>query len=321
MNRLSLALVLPVVFALGGAIACYTADFDETASDVYYCQTSSECGETQTCFQFRCVDDTGPQVRVTGPESLQNLQFGTAMVTVNYTTEGLTVTDSNAKTEGEGKLLVSIAGTELSTTSIVSQGAQLDISTLAPGAHRLLVQAVYGDGTPYTNPSATAATVFYLEDENPERPQAAIVSPLPGYVHVLGESLEVVVAARNFEFVEDGEDCRVDDPCDPWGPDAAMCLPACAVVPQGHAHVYLLSDYPACLGNAITCNGDYVLSLRPGEKVAVAGTTAIATIPADRFTEAGTFVFSVGLQYTDHLPYPNQSVIIYDQITIDVAER
>ncbi|KIG18123.1 hypothetical protein DB30_02010 [Enhygromyxa salina] len=310
--------MLPATLALGGVVACYTADFDETLSDVYYCQTDSECGKTQVCSQFRCVDDSGPQVRVTGPEPLQNLQFGTDLLTVNYATEGLNITDSNAHTEGDGKLLVSIAGTEISTTSIIAQGAQLDISSLAPGAHRLLVQAVYGDGTPYTNPSATGSAVFYLEDENPMRPQAAIVSPLPGYVHALGEPLEVTVAARNFAFVETSEDCRVDDPCDPWGPDAAMCLPACAVVPQGHAHVYMLADYPACLGNAITCNGDYVLSLRPGENVDVSGTTATATIPANRFTEAGTFTFSVGLQYSDHLPYPNQSVIIYDQITVEV---
>jgi hypothetical protein len=100
-----------------------------------------------------------------------------------------------------------------------------------------------------------------------------------------------------------------------------MCLPACAVVPQGHAHVYILSDYPACLSNDITCNGDYVLSLRPSENVELAGTTVTATIPADRFTKAGSVTFSAGLQYTDHLPYPNQSVIIYDQITIEVAER
>ncbi|PRP96288.1 hypothetical protein [Enhygromyxa salina] len=317
----SLALVLPATLALAGMVACYTADFDETLSDVYYCQTSTECGETQTCFQFRCVDDSGPHVRVTGPESLQNVQFGTATLTVNYTAEDFTVSDSNAKTEGEGKLVVSIAGTEISTTSIISQGAQLDISSLAPGAHRLLVQAVYGDGTPYTNPSATGSAVFYLEAENPSRPQAALVSPLPGYVHVLGEALDVTVAARNFAFVESGEDCRVEDPCDPWGPDAAMCLPACAVVPQGHAHVYMLSDYPACLNNAITCNGDYVLSLRPSESVGVSGTTATARIPADRFTEAGPVTFSIGLQYNDHLPYPNQSVIIYDQITIEVVER
>ena len=328
MRRLSSALVLPLfapLFALGGVfggvVGCYTVDFDETASEVYYCQSSAECGETQACWQFRCVDDSGPRVLVTGPESLQNLQFGTAMVTVNYSTEGLTISDSNANVEGEGKLVVSVAGTELSTTSIVEQGAQLDISTLTPGAYRLVVQAVRGDGTPYTNPSATAYTVFYLEDENPERPQAAIVSPLPGYVHVVGEPLEVIIAARNFEFVENGEDCRVEDPCDPWGPDAELCVPACPVVPQGHAHIYMLADYPACLGNDITCNGDYVLSLRPSENVAVSGTTTIATIPATTFKEAGTFVFSAGLQYTDHLPYPNQSAIIYDQITIQVAER
>src|SRR5262249_27627470 len=157
----------------------------------------------------------------------------------------------------------------------------------APGAYHLLVQAVYGDEiTPYANPGASAYTVFFIEDENPIRPQIAIVEPPPNHVHIVGEPLDVVVAVRNFMLQDAGTDCRIDEACDPWGPDAAACLPECPVVPAGHPHVYLLEDYPACLDASPTCNGDYVLSMRTAESE---GGVATSSIPATIFTEPGTF--------------------------------
>lgn len=326
MRRLSFVLALPAAFALGGSVGCYTVDFDETLSNVYYCQTSADCGENQACWQFRCVDDTGPALTVTGPEALQNLTFDAEMLTVNYSATNFTISDSNNVVEGEGKIAVSIVGTDISTISVIEQGAQLNISTLGPGTHRVLVQAVRGDGTPYENPSASVHTVFYIEDANATRPQVAIASPAPGYVHIVGEPLEVVVATRNFDIVDSGEDCRIPDGCDPWGPDMmpvpADCLPECPVVPTGHPHVYMLSNYPACLDNAISCNGDYVLSLRTGELASVgSGEKVTGIIPETVFTEAGTFTFSAGLQYNDHEPYPNAGIRFFDQITIEVVER
>lgn len=301
---------------MGVTVGCYKVDFDETLADVYYCVSDSECGESQACSQFRCVDDSGPQVVVTGPEPLQNVAFGTATLTANYDIENFTISDANAVVEGEGKVHVSIAGTDISTLALID-AADLDISTLSPGAYRVFVQAVYGDGTPYDNPGATAYTVFYIEDENPERPQIAFVSPPPGHVHILGEPLEVTIAVRNFELHDAGTDCRIDDGCDPWGDDQT-CLPECPVVPNGHPHVYMLDNYPACLSASPTCNGDYVLSMRTAES---SGGVATATIPGDRFTEAGSLTFSTSLQYNDHLPYPNVTFGIYDQITITVQAR
>jgi hypothetical protein len=319
MRRLSPVFLLASVatLAMGITVGCYKIDFDETLSDVYYCVSDSECGDSQACFQFRCVDDSGPRVSVTGPEPLQNVAFGTATLTANYDIENFTINDANAVVEGEGKVLVSIAGTDITTTAVIG-AAELDISALEPGAHRLFVQAVYGDGTPYENPSATAYTVFYLEDVNPQRPQMAIVSPPPDHVHILGEPLEVTVAVRNFTLQDAGTDCRIDAACDPFGPDAAACLPECPVVPGGHPHVYMLDDFPACLSASPTCNFDYVLSMRTAES---SGGVSTSTIPAAIFTEAGSFTFSASLQYNDHEPYPNIDFGIRDQITITVQER
>jgi hypothetical protein len=318
MRRSSLAFLLaPLVsLAVGITAGCYKIDFDETLSGVYYCVSDSECGDSQACFQSRCVDDSGPQVIVTGPEPLQNVAFGTATLTANYQIQNFTISDANAVVEGEGKVQVSIAGTDIAATAMI-EAADLDISSLAPGAYRLFVQAVYGDGTPYENPSASAYTTFYVEDENPERPQIAIVSPPPGYVHILGEPLDVTVAVRNFTLQDAGTDCRIDEGCDPWAVDPG-CLPACPVVPAGHPHVYMLDNFPACLSASPTCNGDYVLSMRTAES---SGGVSTATIPADRFTEAGSFTFSATLQYNDHLPYPNIDFGIRDQITITVQAR
>ena len=317
----TLASIATVTLAFGGLVACYTVDFDPNANDVYYCTADSDCSEGQSCSAFACVDDSGPQVAINGPELLQNLAAGTATLTVNYSFENFTISDSNEKIEGQGKMLVSIVGTDIQTVSVVEAGAQLDISTLAPGTYRLEAKAVFGDESSYTNPSASAYTVFYIEDTNTERPQAAIVSPGPNKVHVVDEDLEIVVAARNFLFQSSGEDCRIDADCDPWGADADLCLPACELNPSGHAHLYFLDDYPACLNNEIDCNGDYVLSLRPSDNVDSDGVTATATIPANRFSEPGTYVFSIGLQYNDHEPYPGPNFIIYDQVEVEVVER
>ena len=311
-----------LIATLAGLTGCYTVTFDENADAVYYCSADADCNTGQACTQFACVDNSGPQVKITGPELLQNYAFGTTELTVNYTASSFEVSDSNSVVEGEGKILVSVLGTDLSVSSVLSNGAQLDISSLDPGTYRVAAQATYGDGTPYTNPSASAYTVFYIEDSNAARPQAAIVFPPHGHIHVADEALEIVVAARNFEFVGSDEDCRIEAGCDPWV-EGAECLPVdCEIsAPTGHAHVYTLSDYPACLSNEIDCNGDYVLSLRPSESVDSNGTTASAQIPADRFTETGTLTFSIGLQYNDHEPYPNSDFIIYDQITIEVVDR
>jgi hypothetical protein len=317
LRRVSLSLV--PAGCLAAFVGCYTVDFDESLSDVYYCQADSECASSQSCFQFRCVDDSGPRVTITGPEPLQNLAFGTATVTANYNIENFTISDSNAKVEGEGKVKVSIMGTEISTVSLIEAGAELDISSLPPGAYHLRVEAVYGDERPYENPSASAYTVFFIEDENPMRPQIALVSPPPGHVHIAGEELEIIVAVRNFTLQDMGTDCRIAEGCDPWGPDAASCIPVdCGVVPAGHPHVYILDNYPECLSASPTCNGDYVLSLR---LIEAEGNVSTSSIPGDRFTEPGTYLFSTSIQYNDHLPYPNVEYAVYQQFEVTVRER
>ena len=329
MIRSPLAYALCAAFGLGATVSCYTVDFDENQADVFYCQSNDDCGSSQACWQFRCVDDTGPVATLTNPEKLNPFQNGEASLSVNYSFENFTVSDSASVVEGQGRVLVSVDGTSIEQFVESPDGVNLDISSLAPGAHRVKIQAVRGDNTPYTNPSATAHQVFYIMDENPDRPQVAIVFPYPGYKHIVGEPLEVIVAARNFEFLEAGEDCIVDDGCDPWAIDVMNpdvppeCLPdTCELVNAGHPHVYVQDDYPGCLDNEVSCSGSYLDSLRPAPEGAVVnGQVLSKVVLGDRFQEAGELTFSVGLQYNAHEPFPNKDFIVFDQITITVGER
>ena len=321
--RLTLAsLALPCGLALAGLAGCYGVDFDPAADGVYYCQSDADCGESQACSQFACVDDSGPQVSLGAPEALQREVFGSATLSVNYSATNFTISDFDGVVEGEGKMLVKVLGTEIEQLALTENGTNLDISTLAPGPYRLSVQAVRGDGTPYENPGATVIRPFYLEDENPIRPQTVVVFPYEGYVHVVGEPLEVTVGVHSFEFVSDGENCVIEDGCDPWV-EGATCMPMDCdfTAPTGHAHVYNLDDFPACLNDEVSCNGRYIDTLRPSDSVESDGITATGTISGDVFSEPGTITFSIALQYNNHTPYPNKDFVIHDQFTIEVVER
>jgi len=161
LGRCSFGAGLALGLALGG---CYTVDFDEAMPDVYYCKGDTDCGQDQSCEQFRCAADVGPQVEITLPEPLTAIGGDEDVLIVDYNVDNFTITDSTEIIEGEGQLLISIDDGALTTIELTNDGAAVDIGdTLEPGAHRLWVQAVYGDGeTVYANPGATAYTVCVL---------------------------------------------------------------------------------------------------------------------------------------------------------------
>ncbi len=321
LHRASLLLAATASLVLG----CYSVEFDESRSDVYYCQSDDDCLAEQSCSEFRCVDDRGPALQITLPEPLTPLGVDDTSLAITFAHAGLVLSDADAVVEGEGKVHITIdpdrdtAITEVALTD----GLNLEFGgPLEPGPHRLIAQAVYGDGTSYANPSAIDHTVFFVQDVNPARPQVAIVEPRPGYRHVVGEPLTVTVATRNFDLVNSDETgCQAID-CDPFGDDAASCTFASdsctSVTTSGHAHVYILPDYPACLSDVISCAGKYIQSIKPAEGTA---NQVTVVIPGDRFPEAGTFPLSVGLQYNDHDSYPNEPHAIYDQFHIEIVER
>jgi hypothetical protein len=307
---------------LGGA--CYGVNFDESKPEVYYCQSSDECLESQACAQFRCVDNSGPKINLTLPESDPLTPFPptTSQIAVDFSVADFTLSDSNDKVDGQGKVRISIDEGTISMTT-VNEGDQLELNQALPvGAHRVVVEAVHGDGTPYENPGARDFTAFYIEGAVGE-PQIALTYPGPGHVHVKGEPLRVSADVRNFELVDNGNDCHVEG-CEPWNDGDCVPLEAnCSDISKtGHVHVYMLDDYPACLADQpINCNGDYLLTLRPGEALEADSDSVTGLIPADRFEETGSFTLTVTLQYNDHDPYPHADAVIFDSIQMEIIER
>jgi len=319
--------------AFGGLLGCYTVDFDANQTGAYYCKADADCLPDHACERFRCVADVGPTVVIKEPELLTEIRDGTSSYVVTYDVSDFIVSDSNELVEGQGKLLLSVDGGAIEMVSTNDKGFALDLSAgLAPGAHRLQVQAVFGDGqTPYTNPSATDHTVFYIVEQtsaglNSPRPQVAIAWPPPNHAHVVDEELAVTVSVREFDIVDNAPDCELKKDCDPWAEvedGAEVCEPdaECTLSTTGHAHLYLVSNYPNCLTDApIGCNGDYILTLRPREATDSTDRLINAVIPADRFPKAGSFAFTASLQYNNHIPYPNVAHVIFDQITLNVVD-
>jgi hypothetical protein len=301
--------------AFAGLAGCYSTAFDEARPDVYYCVDSSECLSSQACAQFRCVSDSGPELTLSLPEPLTLVAIDE--LTVDFAATGLVLSDANHKVEGEGKVRISIDGVVI-LESYSEAGELVDITDLEAGAHRIEIQAIYGDGTPYSNPSASAYTAFFVQSDNAARPQVAIAYPPPGHLHVLGEPLQLRVAVRNFDLVDAGEDCKVATDCDPFDAASPDCVPSCGDKPSGHAHVYLIPDYPGCLlDTPIGCNGDYVLSMRTSE---VEGSEVTGELPADLFEATGPVQLSISLQYNDHDPYPAKSFVIYDSLEVHVTD-
>lgn len=319
LSSTTLALLTGLAAAAGVLVGCYSADFDAQRSDVYYCSADADCLESQACARFRCVDDLGPQARLSLPEPLTLVPTAADELIVDFEIGEFSISESNEVVDGQGKVRVRID--DLIDELVVTEGAVIDIAgALEPGAHRVEIEAVHGDGSPYENPGARDYEVFFLDHPAIGRPQVAITSPGPSYVHVVGEPLEVTLAVRNFEIVDSGSDCPPPTDCDPFVD--ADCLPSCEVAPSGHAHVYLESDYPGCLADTpINCNGDYALSMRPVGDVEGGGSEVRGVIDAERFETPGTYLISASLQYNDHDPYPAQSSVIIDQFEIEVVER
>lgn len=315
------------------SVGCYTVEFDEQVSDAYYCTADDECLATQACSQFRCVDDRGPGIEISGPEKDPPTEVGSDEPNLNVTLQiaDFTLDEGTNVRDGFGKVLLTIdPHAELPISQVVdTKDSQIDLGMgLAPGAHRLIAQATYGDGTPYANPSAKDYVVFFATEPGP-RPQVAILEPEPSHVHVVGQPLQVTVANRNFEFVNNSADCHVPNDCDPFGPDAATCVPigddadeGCTEVSTaGHTHIYLLPNYPDCLlESPVNCNFDYIATVRPEESEGD-GTKVSALINGEEFPDDGNFTLTAALQYSDHDPYPNKSFVIFDQIPLTIVKR
>lgn len=323
----SIALATGLV-AGGLTLGCYGVDFDAQKSDVYYCTSNEDCGESQACSEFRCVDDRGPALTIELPEALTPYSSGEDTLNVIFELNGLELSESNERVEGSGKVAILVDGEQVAVTA--AEGATVTMpEPMGAGGHQVAIQAVYGDGTPYSNPSAFDFTAVFVQDENPNRPQATWLQPEQGHRHVLGEDLAVEIATRNFTLVSSSALCTWEADCDPFVL-GSMCVPAegCnAEIPanEGHVHLYLLDNYPDCLLTADildSCNGDYALAMVPGGEGFEGDEERLrGRIPAEEFPAVGNYKLTVALQYGNHVPFPNPQFVIHTSIDIEVVER
>lgn len=128
-------------------------------------------------------------------------------------------------------------------------------------------------------------TLFWLNDE---KPHIAVQKPFPGQTLRVGENLEVEVVTINFDLVDPAFDQDFD----------ILERPD-----RGHVHLYLdKSDFPGCLPK---CIGDYNARIAPeGGTIGNFAKGTVEGIPE----VASNLDILVTLNYSDHLPYPAESI-------------
>lgn len=297
-------------FVLGSSTAgCYSADFDPNIDGVFACQADADCSDGQTCMIGVCRSDEGPRLWIMGPEEDSTFTDDQPMVSFQLSVRGEALEldePGSTHVEGKGYLVVEVDGTELASPVASGNlaggvGPLIELDDPAPGLHRLRVRAMRLDGKPYLNPSATATTVFWIDDD---LPHIGIRSPWPGDPHPAGVDLPVEVHCLNCAFIK---------------PDLAGGEMIVDPIPEGHTHVFFdrreavpgTLDLPACLPE---CNFDYAQngSIKPTTD----GYTSVVSAPVGQVpTDEGPLRLTSTLNFTSHTPYPFDNVdpTLWDQ--------
>lgn len=313
--------------ALGLGAGCYNATLDKTLSGVFACESSSDCPSGYDCISAVCINDEGPALAVTGPEALSGLAPGTTEVSLTIAHANLELAEPNAtdSTDGLGYIEVEIDGEAVFSKDLgnaISSGGSsesvvtdpIDLPDTSPGPHRVRAQAFHLDGSPYDNPSSTAWQVFFVlregVDGEPPPPEIAVVEPVPGSRHPLGEPIQVTVGVINWSWTDANSGGMVEG--------------------QGHSHIYLGSDdYPLCLPR---CNQQFDAMFVPSTNEGAINQELTGPVTPKASAGAGDLTVAVGLQWDNHVPFPAQSLnedeytdalrsqLVIDEITVELYE-
>jgi hypothetical protein len=283
------------------------------------CDAEGQCAEGLDCVHLVCADDRGPQITIHLPESMTIYGTDESMLAVHASVFESADGDRvefivDPAADAPHRETIAIDGDSASTVLMLPD-------PLAVGPHHLSARVVDADGVPYPNPSASNEVVTWVPDPDiPDTPQIAIVWPPHDYQHRLGNPLEIelVVLQDSFTFVEDGPECLPLPNCEPeFAPECeAECGP---VERSGHAKLYTLPDYPNCLlDEPISCNGEYIWSLRNPEQLEDFRVREV--LPGDVNFELGGTPLHAALSSGYHMPYPSAANVIRDTITLQVIE-
>ncbi len=315
-----------MAFSSAVLAGCFTGDFDENAEGAYSCDSDTDCSNQFVCSLFRCVSDLGPSLEILSPEpdSITAVTQGEGM-TITVRINDLELSKSAGHTDGDGFVELRIDDDVLESridAGNAADGITIPISaeTLAnysAGAHHIRVQVKFGDGFRYPNPSASGHRAFFIDDG---APHVGIMEPGPGSLHLAGRELAVKIGAINFDMVIEGDTCTQED---------FESTEGCEGDPAnfdeyGHAHMYLLDDFPSCLNGGVggECSSKYVTSVRPKTQDEVDDPSGVhGSIPGGSFPRPGITKLSTGLQYNNHKPYVSPSAPVFDQFEIEIIKR
>lgn len=303
---------------LGSTAGCYTAVFDGSADGVFFCSTDDDCSPGQLCAVDRCVSDSGPDIRLTGPEPLSKFAAGEDFtLSVFVVGSDLDLDEPGpSHREGAGYLQVRIDGDDMGGPVLsgdISSGVTRELTlgpstNTTPGLHRIEVQAFRLDGTPYANPSAFTTGLFWVDDGEAH---VGIADPWPGTPVSATENLDVEIVSLNFQFIQPdfGEGPIIDG--------------------EGHTHVYVDADFPTCLPG---CLFNYAVggSLKPPGSEPATTVSGPIDLPASLMgnEDPRTLPLTASLNYSEHYPVPATSTdgpewddaSIYGQFAFDTIE-
>ncbi len=294
------ALFAAAGLVLGLGSACYSAEFDPDADELYTCSSDSDCADGFSCIDGLCLLDEGPALTVLGPEPLQDFNANAASIPVSVRASGLTLVEPGATDDGgSGYIEIYLDGEALPdnpiTSGNIASGVQVmaDAADLGPGGHRVEIRTFRPDGTRYENPSATGTQAFFIHNTvfneetmmNEEFPLVVITRPWPGEVVDGDEDLIIEVSTLEWDWIDSSQDNEGE--------------------PRGHAHLYFdIPDYPACQPE---CNLLYRESMNPTSSEVVNDSTLRNSIGLreDEVANGGVDI-AVSLHNSDHTVFPRQ---------------
>jgi hypothetical protein len=232
-----------------GSVACYAADLDTDASQVFVCEEDDECPLGQACADGVCSSLSalnGPVLTITSPPSLHVFAQNESTIPLSFEGSSLVLTsdDSDDGSAGYIEIYVDGALVDAVTDGTLEDGIELTSLPMPTvgGLHHVVLSARHIDGGRFDGVDSEAHVAFWVDDG---REYVAIVEPPPGTrVDSDDAEVELEVASLNFTLVNPGF----------VGPDEV------SAAPQGYVHIFVDADVPSCLP---ACNFDYQTSIIP----------------------------------------------------------
>ncbi len=273
--------LVAVWIALAG---CAAPDVDFGRSGVFACEpdADSPCENDGICAAGLCyLADEQPRVEIISPEvpAFSRYEPGASAIPVALRVVSNANFGSADPEDGPpGSLQITVDSVVVAQADSGDPISGLDIPvsiTNTPGPHRIAVQLLRTDGTPYDNEAARARLAYFVVED--DQAYVAVTKPWPGdEIPGRTQQLDVEVATFNFEIV-------------PAGLSASEGI--------GHVHMHYAEDIRTCyLERVCDARAAAIIDRAADNGVGM----GLALFPS---TEAESTTVSVVLRGVDHSPY------------------